>query len=150
MPFEIEFNFRKNEDALWLLAFAMLVIAALVGTAQIGRNVTPMQNETPRLLGWSDWHLFQAERAYAEELAVLRADAMHLSQALDRQPDPVTTRFLIERIAQDTREGDASLASARLALENAALNVRDWSTGTLDRDSAILSVQGAMSLLQQP
>jgi len=146
---EIEFNFRKNEDALWLIAFAVLVIAALVGMTQIGQNVTPMDTGSPRLLGWSDWRLFQAERAYTRELAVLRVDAMRLSQALDQQPNPVATQFLIEQIAQDTREGDASLASARMALENAALNVRDWSTGTLDRDTAILSLQDAMSLLQQ-
>lgn len=146
---EIEFNFRKNEDALWLIVFALLVIAALVGMAQIGQNVTPMDTGAPRLLGWSDWRLFRAERAYTRELAVLRVDAMHLSQALDQQPNPVTTQFLMEQIAQDTKEGDASLASARLALENAALNVRDWSTGTLDRDTAILSVQDALSLLQQ-
>jgi hypothetical protein len=61
----------------------------------------------------------------------------------------VTTQFLIEQIARHTKEGDPSLASARLALENAALNVRDWSTGTLDRDAAILSVQDALPLLQQ-
>jgi hypothetical protein len=149
VPFEFEFDFRKNEDALWLIALAVLVIAALVGMAQIGQNVTPMDTGAPRLLGWSDWRLFQAERAYTKELAVLRVDAMQLSQALDVQPNPVATQFLIEQIAQDTREGDASLASARLALENAALNVRNWSTGTLDRDTAILSVQDAMSLLQQ-
>jgi hypothetical protein len=94
--------------------------------------------------------LLQAERAYAEELAVLRSDAMQLSQALDQQPNPVPTQFLVERIARHTQDGDASLESARTALANAALNVRDWSTGTLDRDTAILSVQGAMSLLQQP
>ena len=146
---EIEFNFRKNEDALWLIAFAVLVLAALVGMTQIGQNVTPMDTGSPRLLGWSDWRLFQAERAYTRELAVLRVDAMRLSQALDQQPNPVATQFLIEQIAQDTSEGDASLASARMALENAALNVRDWSTGTLDRDTAILSLQDAMSLLQQ-
>ncbi len=145
-----EFDFRKNEDLLWLVAFAVLIIAALLGMAQIGQNVTPMDTGEPRLLGWSDWRLFQAERAYTRELAVLRVDAMHLSQTLDVQPNPVTTQFLIEQIAQDTKEGDASLASARLALENAALNVRDWSTGTLDRDTAILSVQAALSLLQQP
>ena len=145
-----EFDFRKNEDALWLIAFAFLVIVFLVGMAQIGQDVTPMDTGEPRLLEWSDWRLFQAERAYTKELAVLRVDAMQLSQALDVQPNPVATQFLIEQIAQDTKEGDASLASARLALENAALNVRDWSTGTLDRDTAILSVQDAMSLLQQP
>jgi len=150
VPFEFEFNIRKNEDALWLIAFAVLVIAALVGMAQIGQNVTPMDTGSLRLLGWSDWRLFQAERAYTKELAMLRLDAMQLSQALDVQPNPVATQFLIEQIAQDTKEGDASLASARLALQNAALNVRDWSTGTLDRDTAILSVQDALSLLQQP
>jgi hypothetical protein len=68
---------------------------------------------------------------------------------LDQQPNPVTTQFLIEQISQDTKDGDPSLVSARLALENAALNVRDWSTGTLDRDTAILSVQDALTLLQQ-
>jgi hypothetical protein len=117
--------------------------------AQIGQNVTPMDTGEPRLLGWSDWRLFQAERAYTKELSILRTDAMQLSQVLDLKANPVTTQFLIEQIAQDTKEGDASLSSARLALENAALNVRDWSTGTLDRDTAILSVQDALTLLQQ-
>ena len=149
VPFEIEFNFRKNEDVLWLIAFAIVIIAALVGMAQIGQNATPMDTGTPRLLGWSDWQLLQAQRAYTKELSILRTDAMQLSQVLDLKPNPVTTQFLIEKIAQDTKEGDASLASARLALENAALNVRDWSTGILDRDTAILSVQDALTLLQQ-
>ena len=149
MPFEIEFNFRKNEDALWLAAFAMLIIVALVGMAQIGQNATPMDTGAPRLLGWSDWRLLQAQRAYTKELSILRADAMQLAQALDQRPNPVTTQFLIEQIARHTKEGDPSLASARLALENAALNVRDWSTGTLDRDTAILSIQDVLPLLQQ-
>jgi hypothetical protein len=144
-----DFEFRKNEDLLWLIAFAFLIIAALVGMAQIGQDVTPMDTGSPRLLSWSDWQLLQAQRAYTKELAVLRVDTMRLSQTLDQQPNPVTTQFLIKQIAQDTKEGDASLSSARLALENAALNVRDWSTGTLARDTAILSVQDALSLLQQ-
>jgi hypothetical protein len=149
VPFEIEFNFRKNEDALWLIAFAVLIIAALVGMAQIGQNVTPMDTGEPRLLGWSDWRLLQAERAYTQELSTLRADAMQLALALDLRPNPVTTQLLIEQIARHTQEGDPSLTSARLALENAALNVRDWSTGTLDRDTAILSLQDALTLLQR-
>ncbi len=149
MPFDIEFNFRKNEDALWLVVFALLIIAALVGMSQIGQNATPMDTGVPRLLNWSDWRLLQAQRAYTMELSILRTDAMQLAQALEQKPNPVTTQFLIEKIAQHTKEGDPSLESARLALENAALNVRDWSTGTLDRDTAILSVQGALTLLQQ-
>lgn len=149
MPFEIEFNFRKNEDALWLVAFAMLIIAALVGMAQIGQNATPMDTGTPRLLGWSDWQLLQAQRAYTKELSILRTDAMQLSQTLEQQPSPVATQFLVEQIARHTEEGSASLARARQALENAALNVHNWSTGTSDRNTAILSVQVVMYLLQQ-
>lgn len=149
MPFDIEFNFRKNEDALWLVVFALLIVAALVGMSQIGQNATPIDTGVPRLLNWSDWRLLQAQRAYTMELSILRTDAMQLAQALEQKPNPVTTQFLIEKIAQHTKEGDPSLESARMALENAALNVRDWSTGTLDRDTAILSVQGALTLLQQ-
>ncbi len=149
MPFEIEFNFRKNEDALWLVAFAVLIIIALVGMAQIGQNATPMDSGAPRLLGWSDWRLFQAQRAYAKELSILRADTMQLARTLDRQPNPVATQLLIKQIAQDTKEGDPALVNARLILENAALNVRDWSTGILDRNAAIASVQSAINLLQQ-
>jgi hypothetical protein len=149
VPFEIEFNFRKNEDALWLVAFALLIIAALVGMAQIGRNATPMDSGTPRLLAWSDWQLLQAQRAYTRELSILRTDAVQLAQSLDQRPNPVTTQFLIKQIAQHTTGGDPSLASARLALENAAMNVRDWSTGTVDRNTAILSLQDLLPLLQQ-
>jgi len=149
VPFDIEFNFRKNEDALWLVVFALLIVAALVGMSQIGQNATPIDTGVPRLLNWSDWRLLQAQRAYTMELSILRTDAMQLAQALEQKPNPVTTQFLIEKIAQHTKEGDPSLESARMALENAALNVRDWSTGTLDRDTAILSVQGALTLLQQ-
>ena len=82
MPFEIEFNFRKNEDALWLLALAVLIIASLLGMAQIGQNATPMNAGTPRLLGWSDWQLLQAQRAYTKELSILRADALLLGVRL--------------------------------------------------------------------
>ncbi len=149
MPFDFDFEFRKKEDLLWLIAFAFLVIGALVGMAQIGQDVTPLDSSVPRLLNWSDWRLLQAQRAYTEELSILRTDAMQLAQALEQKPNPVTTQFLIEKIAQHTKEGDPSLESARQALENAALNVRDWSTGTLDRDTAILSVQDALTLLQQ-
>ena len=77
-----EFDFRKNEDALWLIAFAFLIIAALVSMAQIGQNATPMDTGEPRLLGWSDWRLFQAERAYTKELSILRTDAMQLSRVV--------------------------------------------------------------------
>lgn len=148
MPFEIEFNFRKNEDALWLLVFAVLIIAALVGMAQIGQYATPIENDTPQLLRWSDWQMLQAQGRYTQELTFLRTYAMDLAQVLEQQPNPVSTQFLVEQIMRETKEGDPSLANARLAVANAALNVRDWSTGTLDRDTAIQSVQALQPLLQ--
>ena len=148
MPFEIEFNFRKNEDALWLLVFAVLIIAALVGMAQIGQNATPIENDTPQLLRWSDWQMLQAQGRYTQELTFLRTYAMDLAQVLEQQPMPVSTQFLVEQIMRETKEGDPALANARLAVANAALNVRDWSTGTLDRDTAIQSVQALQPLLQ--
>jgi hypothetical protein len=149
VPFEIEFNFRKNEDALWLILFAALIIAALIGLTQMGRSMTPMDTGAPRLLEWSDWRLLQAKRAHSKELSTLRKDAMQLADALNQKPNPVATQFLVEGIIRHTQTGGDSLTSARLALEKAALNVRDWSTGTLERDTAIKSVQDAVVLLQQ-
>jgi hypothetical protein len=131
MPFEFDFDYRKKEDLFWLIGFALVVIAALVSMAHMGRNATPLDTGEPRLLEWSDWRLLQAQRAYTEELSVLRTDAMRLAKVLEQKADPVATQFLIEQIAQHTKEGDPSLESARLALENAALNVRDWMSPTL-------------------
>ncbi len=146
--FELDFDIRKNEDILWMLAFIALLIGALVGLAQIGRIATPVDAGAPRLLGWSDWRLLQAERAYAQELSLLRSDATQLSAMLDQRPSPVAAQLLAEQIARHIKSGDASLANARLALGVAAMNVRDWSTGVLDRDTAILSLQDALTLLR--
>ena len=149
LPFEFEIDFRKHDDELWLLAVSALVIAALIGMAQIGRGVTPLdQAGNPQLLSWPDWRLLQAERQHSAELSNLRSDASQLAAMLDARPDPVVAQLLAEAIARDTRSGDPSLADARQALLNAALDVRDWTTGTLDRDTAVQSVQTAFTLLQ--
>ena len=63
-------------------------------------------------------------------------------------------RRLSERTSVSDRppvvtSGDASLATARETLLIAALSVRDWSAGTLDRETAVLDVQNAFALLQQ-
>ena len=105
MPFEIEFNFRKNEDALWLIAFALLVIAALVGMAQIGQNATPMDSGTPRLLGWSDWQLFQAQRAYTKGTFNFthRCDAVVTGIGPGTQPGDDTVSDQADRTAYKRR-----------------------------------------------
>ena len=146
---EFELDFRKNEETLWLAALIVLIVAVIFGLAQIGRQVTRVDaSGEASLLGWSDWRLLQAERAYADEMASLRVDATELVAMLEREPNPVAAQLLADRIARRTAGGDASLATARLALSNAAVSVRSWAAGTLDRDSAILSVQEALALLQ--
>jgi len=146
---EFELDFRKNEETIWLAALVVLIVAAVFGLAQVGRRVTRVDaSGEASLLGWSDWRLLQAERAYADEMASLRVDATQLAAMLEREPNPVAAQLLADRIARRTASGDASLAAARLALSNAAISVRSWAAGTLDRDSAILSVQDALALLQ--
>ena len=146
---EFELDFRKNEETLWLAALIVLIVAVIFGLAQIGRQVTRVDaSGEASLLGWSDWRLLQAERAYADEMASLRVDATELVAMLEREPNPVAAQLLADRIARRTASGDASLATARLALATAAISVRNWAAGTLDRDSAILAVQEALALLQ--
>ena len=146
---EFELDFRKNEETLWLAALIVLIVAVIFGLAQIGRQVTRVDaSGEASLLGWSDWRLLQAERAYADEMASLRVDATQLVAMLEREPNPVAAQLLADRIARRTASGDASLATARLALATAAISVRNWAAGTLDRDSAILAVQEALALLQ--
>jgi len=146
---EFELDFRKNEETLWLAALIILIVAVIFGLAQIGRQVTRVDaSGEASLLGWSDWRLLQAERAYADEMAALRVDATELVAMLEREPNPVAAQLLADRIARHTAGGDASLSAARLALSNATISVRSWAAGTLDRDSAILSVQEALTLLQ--
>ena len=146
---EFELDFRKNEETLWLAALIVLVVAVIFGLAQIGCQVTPVDaSGEASLLGWSDWRLLQAERVYLDEMASLRVDATELVALLEREPNPVAAQLLADRIARRTASGDASLATARLALSAAAISVRSWAAGTLDRDSAILSVQDALALLQ--
>ena len=98
---------------------------------------------------WQDWRLLHAERAYQAELAVLQQDAAQLANMLEERPSPVAAQILAERIAKHTEAGDASLVAARETLLAAALNVRDWSAGTLDRDTAVQSVKDAFALLGQ-
>lgn len=146
---EFELDFRKNEETLWLVALIALLVAALFGLAQIGRNVTPVDTAgNSTLLSWPDWQLLKAERVYADEMAKLRGDVAELAAMLEREPNPVAAQLLADRIARRTASGDPSLATARIAVANAALSVRNWASGTLDRDRAILAVQEALTLLK--
>lgn len=146
---EIELDWSRSNKT-WQVIACVLGILCLMGLAVLGSHVTPVNAEgSPKLLSWSDWRYLQAEHAYQAELAVLQNDASQLASMLNSRPSPVATQILAERIAKHTKSGDASLATAREKLAMAAFDVRDWSAGTLDRDTAIQSVQDVESLLQQ-
>jgi len=147
---EFELNLKENEYALWMTLFVSILIAAIVGMAAIGRGFTAVDNtNSPQVLSWSDWRMIQAQHAYDAELSVLRNDAVQVATLLDQQrPNPVAAQMLSDAVTRDTQSGDPSLTNARNALSSAALSVRDWSTGVLDRNSAIQSVQTAFALLQ--
>jgi len=147
MELELDFN---GERSLWQGITIVAMILALIGLAAIGARVTPFSADgSPKLISWQDWRLLQAERAYYAELAELQEDAMQLATMIEARPSPVAAQILAERIAKHTKSGDASLTTARETLLIAALNVRDWAAGTLDRDMAVQSVEDAFGLLQQ-
>ncbi|MBN2116314.1 MAG: hypothetical protein JW730_07080 [Anaerolineales bacterium] len=147
---EIELDLRTEQLNAWRTAAILILILTLVGLGAIGARVTPVAaDNSPKLLSWQDWRLLQAERAYRAELAVLQEDAAQLANMLEEHPSPVAAQILAERIARHAKAGDASLAAARETLLMAALNVRDWSAGTLGRDTAVQSVKDAFALLGQ-
>jgi hypothetical protein len=108
--------------------------------------VTPA-GET-RLLTWNDWQLFKAEQRYTAEREVLRADDDALAALLNQAPDPVAAQILAQRVARDTVDGEAALLSARTALQQAAQDVASWTSGALDQNTAVASLQTASDLLK--
>lgn len=147
---ELEINFRKDDEVYWWTALAIVVILVVVFLGWIGSGVTPVNSAgNPRVLTWPDWQFIQAERVHTAELSILQEDATQMALMLQARPDPVAAQFLVDTIARHAKAGtDPSLASARQALENASMNVRDWAAGALDRNTAVQAVQEAVVLLQ--
>jgi hypothetical protein len=145
---EIELDLRGEERYTWYAMAATLTVLVLVGLGYLGMPVTPYDGSSPRALGWADWRFLQAEREYRRELDILRSYADQLSDAINTQPSPVAVQILAERVSRQTTSGDPALEAARTALDQAAMDVRNWSTGILDRDKALISLQLAIELLQ--
>ena len=145
---EIELDLRGEDRYTWYALAVTLTVLFLVGLGYLGMPVTPYDSSSPRTLGWADWRFLQAEREYRRELDILRSYADQLAEAIDTQPNPVAIQILVERVLRQTTSGDPALEVTRAALAQAATDVRDWSTGILDRDQALLSLQLAIELLQ--
>jgi len=126
-----------------------LALLSLVGLGALGKLYTPVNAMGDvRLLTWDDWQLLKAERQYGAEREVLGSDAEALATLLDQNPDPVAAQMLAQRITQHTASGQAALQTARTALLQAAQDVASWTSGALDRDTAVASLQAATDLLK--
>lgn len=142
-------GFRSDRHVQYAIV-VILVTLTLVGLGYLGIPATPYTDAgEPQLMSWSDWQFFQAERAYQHELVVLRAFAEQLVSAVNDRPDPVAIRILADRIEDQVNAGgEPALESARLALYQASQDIQDWSTGVLDRESALASLPVAVELLK--
>ncbi len=144
---EFELDIRENQS-VWAIAIILIIALLLFGLGAIGQSVTPYEGSTARIMTLTDWKLIQAKDVYNAEIDILRRDVDSLVTAIETKADPVRVSLLVKKISGDVAEGTPALATARQALFQAALNVGDWSTGVLDRETAIASLEVAIALLQ--
>ena len=145
---EFELDFREDKTA-WVIGIFLTVALVLFGLGKIGEPLTPYVGSTARIMGWSDWTLHKAEKIYNTEIAILRRDVELLAQVLEAKSNPVQISLLVKQIGRDVVEGTPALASARLAVAQATLDVGDWSIGILEREKAIQSLEIAIALLSE-
>lgn len=141
MEFELDFS-KKWNLAAWLPA--LLLILAGLGT--LGYFTTPAGDQ---VLTWNEWRVLQARRAYAAELTLMRQDSETLAALLEGSPDVVRAQLVVEQVARDTADGQEALASEREALYQAALLVRDWAAGAVDRVEAETALLQTIQLLDE-
>jgi hypothetical protein len=145
----VEFELDIREDqSVWMVAGILAIALLLFGLGKIGQPLTPYEEGVARVMNLADWQLIQAEEIYDAEIEVLRVDVDSLATALEAKSDPVRVSLLVKKISTDVADGTPALATARQALYQASLDVGDWSTGVLDRERAIASLQIAIALLQ--
>ena len=145
MEFELDI---REDQSVWMVAGILAIALLLFGLGKIGQPLTPYEGGVARVMNLADWQLIQAEEIYDAEIEVLRADVDSLVTALEAKSDPVRVSLLVKKISTDVADGTPALATARQALYQASLDVGDWSTGVLDRERAIASLQIAIALLQ--
>ena len=145
MEFELDI---REDQSVWMVAGILAIALLLFGLGKIGQPLTPYEGGVARVMNLADWQLIQAEEIYDAEIEVLRSDVDSLATALEAKSDPVRVSLLVKKISTDVADGTPALATARQALYQASLDVGDWSTGVLDRERAIASLQIAIALLQ--
>ena len=140
---EIELDLRDIPG--WLTIVILLVVGA-TGLMLIGRVVTPIERG---ILSWSEWQLLKEQRVYRSDLESLQGEVDILIEMLNGRPDPVETQLVAQRMLQDLRGGHPALAYQRDLIIQAVSAVRDWSTGVIERDEAVLMVNEAIQVLEE-
>lgn len=149
---EIEFTgFRKITLGGQATAMAAIVAAfvALFVLGLIGRSFTRFnESGAPLVMGWAEWNVLRAERAYRDELAALHGETDLLAETLAGRPEPVRAHLELERLENRFRDGEAALARQRQAIIAAAAAVSDWAGGVIPLDEAQAALANAVETLR--
>jgi hypothetical protein len=149
MEIEIDFSKLSNKRLYYGFLAGIAAVLLLVSLAFLGKPLSPLAvGGDTRLLTWQDWQTAKIERQYRQEIGLLRSDADALATLLNQSPNAVAAQVAGSRITRHAADGLAALASARLTLAQAAQDTLAWSSGTLDRDTALGSLQNAVDLLK--
>lgn len=145
---EIEIDL-SNKRLFYGLVIGIAAVLLLASLAFLGKPLSPLATGgDPRLLTWQDWQTMKVERQYRQEIDVLRSDVDILATLLNQSPDAVAAQVAENRITRHAADGLDALASARLAVSQASQDTLAWASGTLDRDTALSSLQSAVELLK--
>ena len=145
---EIEIDLSNKRLYFGFLA-GIAAVLLLVSLAFLGKPFSPLATGgEPHLLTLQIWQTTKIEWQYKQEIGALRSDADALATVLNQSPNAVAAQVLESRIAKHATNGLDALASARLALSQAAQDAMAWASGTLDRDTALNSLQTAVDLLK--
>lgn len=142
---EIEINI--NQDGIGYIV-AVVTLVVLLALGWLGQPVTlATEDGKPKVLTFQDWRFLQAEQAYKAELQVLRQDADHLANLVNGKPNPVQVQIDVDEVLKHTQSGVPALDTARKSVMAAALAVREWSVGSLNRDVALNALEDAFRSL---
>jgi hypothetical protein len=130
----------------WWAALLPLILLVVIGLAILGRQLTP---ETGSVLTPAAWRLMKAERAYEEELGLLREDVEELVRMFNANPNPVEAGLAADRIQYETLDGHPALSLQREAVAYASEIVWNWAMGGKTREDAEVVLTEAILMLER-
>jgi hypothetical protein len=130
----------------WWAALLPLILLGVIGLAILGRQLTP---EAGSVLTPAAWRLMKAERAYEEELGLLREDFEELVRMFNANPNPVEAGLAADRIQYETLDGHPALSLQREVVAYASEIVWNWAMGGTTREDAEVVLTEAILMLER-